>query len=380
MDDKSADKQKGVLLSWIVSVIAALIFGILGYQLLHYFLNLHIVDLSPKQLFFVIPTVIVIFAGIGFLLGGIFLKVIYFFTSWAETALAGVPVSDILVGLVGLIIGLIIAALLSFSFSDLPGVGSYLPVLLSVVFGYMGLSIALRKKEEIQRFFSGISRLREMITDKFKKAKQEECVDSPESSIKILDTSVIIDGRLVDIVRTGFLEGLLVVPRFVLVELQRIADSTDPIKRSRGRRGLEILRKLREMPNSCVIIDDTSLKSLGVDNVDEGLVKLAEKLSASILTTDYNLNNIAQIEGIKVLNVNELSNALKPVVVPGEELEIEVLREGKEPRQGVGYMEDGTMVVVEDGVSYIGKRITIVVTSILQTPAGRIVFGKPKRR
>ncbi len=196
---------------------------------------------------------------------------------------------------------------------------------------------------------------------------------------KILDTSVIIDGRILDVARTGFLEGLVIIPRFVLLELQAVADSTDPARRTRGRRGLDVVNELQRLQDLQIEIADMTLKVLKAESVDSGLVALAENIGGQILTTDYNLNKIAQIQGIRVLNVNDLANALKPMLLPGETIIIDVIREGKEPHQGVGYLDDGTMFVVEDGENYIGKRVEVVVTSMLQTSAGRMVFGRFRR-
>jgi uncharacterized protein YacL len=199
------------------------------------------------------------------------------------------------------------------------------------------------------------------------------------STIKVLDTSVIIDGRILEISATGFLEGPFILPRFILNELQSIADSSDPTRRTKGRRGLDIINEIQQLSDVSVQIIETTLKDLDVGSVDEGLVALAKELGARVVTTDYNLNKIAQIQGISVLNVNELANALKPTLLPGEAITVDVLREGKEPQQGVGYLDDGTMIVVEDGESYIGKRIEVVVTSMLQTAAGRMVFGRIRK-
>jgi uncharacterized protein YacL len=175
------------------------------------------------------------------------------------------------------------------------------------------------------------------------------------------------------------MEGVLVLPRFVLLELQAVADSTDPARRTRGRRGLDVVNELQKLSSLDVEIMEVTLKQLKVETVDSGLVALAQQIGGEILTTDYNLNKIAQIQGITVLNVNDLANAMKPMLLPGESIIVDVIREGKEPHQGVGYLDDGTMLVVEDGENYIGKRVEVVVTSMLQTSAGRMVFGRIRR-
>jgi uncharacterized protein YacL len=193
---------------------------------------------------------------------------------------------------------------------------------------------------------------------------------------KVVDTSVIVDGRILEIIESGFLEGTLVVPRFVLRELQTIADSVDALKRTRGRRGLEVLNRLQELRP--LDISERDYADLPSGNVDAKLVRLAKDLNALLVTNDYNLNRVASVEGVGVLNINELANAVKPVVLPGEELHVQVIREGKEAHQGVGYLDDGTMIVVEHGRRLIGEQTDVVVTSVLQTVAGRMIFARPK--
>lgn len=196
-------------------------------------------------------------------------------------------------------------------------------------------------------------------------------------SLKILDTSVIIDGRIADIVETRFIEGVLVVPKFVLDELQQIADSSDSVKRSRGRRGLDVLNRLKKDRETLLRITDQDFPE--ISDVDSKLVKLAKVLDAKILTNDFNLYKVAQLQGVQVLNINQLTNALKPVVLPGERMKIVVIKEGKDPGQGIGYLDDGTMVVVDSGKKYVGEEIFVTVTSVLQTPAGRMIFAKYER-
>jgi uncharacterized protein YacL len=197
----------------------------------------------------------------------------------------------------------------------------------------------------------------------------------PRGVPKVLDTSVIIDGRVADVIKAGFLEGPLVVPRSVLAELQRIADSSDALRRNRGRRGLDILQRLQQELQAVQVMEDP--REPGVD-VDGRLVAMAKALRGWIVTNDFNLNKVAELQGVRVLNVNELSQALRPVVLPGEELSVQVVKDGKEAGQGIGYLDDGTMVVVEGGRKHIGERFDIVVTSVLQTVAGRMIFGRPK--
>jgi uncharacterized protein YacL len=197
---------------------------------------------------------------------------------------------------------------------------------------------------------------------------------SPDQHYKILDTSVIIDGRIADVCEAGFLDGTLVVPQFVLKELQLVADSTDTMKRNRGRRGLDILQKIQKMSGVSVSISDLDFPD--VREVDSKLIELARRLQGKIVTNDFNLNKVAQLRGVEVLNINELANSLKPVILPGESMKIFILKEGKEPNQGVGYLDDGTMVVVDNAKRLIGKTVDIVITSVLQTTAGKMFFGR----
>jgi len=269
---------------------------------------------------------------------------------------------DVLVALGGLVVGLVIGVLLIYPISFLPFKNASLPLIVTVVCGVLGLVVFMWRKEDIVTIFTGIPRLKPS--------------RGGGNSDKILDTSAIVDGRIADICKTGFVEGNLLVPRFVLRELQQVADSQDPLKRNRGRRGLDILNRMRKEKKVNVKIVDRDFPE--IRDVDAKLIKLAKVLEAKVITNDFNLNKIAELEGVEVLNINDLSNALKPYVLPGEELRIQIIREGKEENQGVGYLDDGTMVVVEDGRRYINTTIDTVVTSVLQTPAGRMIFAKLK--
>lgn len=264
----------------------------------------------------------------------------------------------------GLILGLIMAKLVSDAFS-LATISndalSIIKVTVTLLFCYLGMALGLRGKDEFNIIIPYV-RLR----------RQDQ-----SEEVTLLDTSVIIDGRILDICKTKFLENRIVIPKFVLRELQQIADSTDPIKRQRGRRGLEILNTLKREAGVNITIHEEDIPEL--TEVDAKLVKLAKLLEAKILTVDFNLNRIASFQGIKVLNINELANALKPVVFPGEQMQIKLLKEGKEYNQAVGYLDDGTMVVVEDSRKLIGQEVKVAVTSVLQTQAGRMIFTKLQR-
>jgi len=279
--------------------------------------------------------------------------------------LAKISAVDIVGSVLGLIAGLFIASLLGIAFRELAYVGPYLSIIFSLVFGYIGLVIGYKKRID----FRNMTVKRQ---DKTEKPKGFDKLVSP----KVLDTSVIIDGRIADIYRTGFIEGELVIGNFVLEELRHIADSSDPLKRTRGRRGLDIMNQIREDFAGSVVISDRDYPD--IPEVDSKLLKLAQELNGVVLTNDFNLNKVAQLQQVKVLNINELSNAVKPVLIPGEELTVQVIKEGNVPGQGVAYLDDGTMIVIENGKRFIGKTIQVVVTSVLQTSAGRMIFARYK--
>ncbi len=264
--------------------------------------------------------------------------------------------------LIGTAVGILSGVLLSYySYSFMPvsfptqTIESMFRLFLAFVFGYLGGLVGAKIADAF-----------------FAPARSPFRVGG--RNVKILDTSAIIDGRIADVCETGFFEYTLIVPTFVLKELQHIADSTDPLVRNRGRRGFDVLKRLRENTYVKVRIDNIDFPN--IKEVDEKLIHMAKRMKAKIITTDYNLNQVAKLQGVEVLNINELAKALRPVVLPGEHLEVFVIKRGKEHNQGVGYMDDGTMVVVEDGRPYIGKRVKILVTSLLQAPTGRIIFGR----
>lgn len=269
-------------------------------------------------------------------------------------------------GLTGLIVGLLIAALLGFPLSLLPQPFSQiLPFIGVIVFSYFGVSLFVMRQGDIMGLLGTLS------------GRGEGGSSSSWSNLNrniLLDTSVIIDGRVADIAKTGFLPGTLLIPRFVLNELQYIADSPDGMRRQRGRRGMEVLAELQKLPNILVRISDINVD--GVREVDDKLIVLGKQLKSPVLTNDYNLNRIAELQGVTVLNINELANAVKSVVLPGEILRINIIQEGKEHSQGVGYMDDGTMVVIENGKDYIGEYMEVNITKVLQTAAGRMIFGR----
>jgi uncharacterized protein YacL len=282
-----------------------------------------------------------------------------------EEKLVKLPLTDLLVGCTGLIMGLIIAALVFPSLRELQGYGIWVSMLVTLVLAYSGQRIAYYKKDEFIRLMEGF---------RFSGERRKETKMFEEH--KILDTSVIIDGRIADICKTGFIEGTLVIPEFVLEELQHIADSSDLLKRNRGRRGLDILNKIQKELDVHVLIYEGDFED--ITEVDSKLVKLAKVLQGKVVTNDFNLNKVCELQGVSVLNINDLANAVKPVVLPGEEILVQVIKDGKEFGQGVAYLDDGTMIVVEGGRDFIGATIEVLVTSVLQTSAGRMIFAKPK--
>ena len=297
------------------------------------------------------------------------------FAQELDVSLRKVPLHELICGTIGLVLGLLIAFLISALWSTLnvPVLGTILSILVYIFFGYTGMYIARKKSKDI------VVGLRQMTVSKGgKTAGKNKASRHSQMSPKILDTSVIIDGRIADIMKTGFVEGRIVIPEFVLVELRHIADSSDPLKRNRGRRGLDILNKIQSQ-YGVEIYNTDSEKSLNeIPEVDAKLLQLALNMGGKVVTNDYNLNQVASIKGVSVLNINELANTLKPVVLPGEEMVLTPVREGKENSQALAYLDDGTMIVVEGGKRHIGREITTVVTSVLQTSAGRMIFAKPK--
>ena len=328
--------------SWILRILLLVICGISGYALTQ-----GISSSPPNPLLGVI--------------GGL---VIAAFTLLAEKGLKKIPLRSLLGGFIGLILGILVANLLSNVF--FPNLYTQEQIILPLlcflygVCGYIGLKIGFRKGEEFHvpgwKPFS-------------KNAPHSE-------NTKILDTSVIIDGRIADNTETGFVEGTLIIPQFVLNELQHIADSSDSIKRTRGKRGLEVLHHIQKQAGVDVRIVDKDFPA--VKEVDSKLIELAKEVHGKIITNDSNLNKVAQLQGFEVLNINELANSLKPVVLPGEEITVKILKEGKEMGQGVAYLDDGTMIVVDNGRRQMGKTIDVIVTSVLQTPAGRMIFARLK--
>ena len=354
-----------------------------------------------------------VFGGIGgWFVSPFFVRKLGNFSAFVEKNLSKMPINDVIAGAIGLAIGLIIADLLGNAFSRIPYVGNYIPIVFSIVLGYLGIHLTIKKRKEIAGSFEFVPRvlkdvLRSRDSEKKSKSKTEQTEIQSENisaenfetqvaenipvehkvsllkvkpdktkNYKIFDTNIIIDGRIADICKTGFLEGTMLIPVFVLEELQHIADSPNSLRRVRGRRGLDILQKMRD--DETLNVEVMNIDFEDIPEVDSKLVRLAQKVEGKIITNDFNLNKVAQLRGVEVLNINELSNAVKPVVIPGEIMRVQVVKDGKEPGQGVAYLDDGTMIVVENGHKYLSRTIAVEVTSALQTSAGRMIFAKPQ--
>ncbi|MBM7650381.1 uncharacterized protein YacL [Bacillus ectoiniformans] len=292
------------------------------------------------------------------------------FVKWLEDRIVNAPLTDILSGSLGLVLGLIVAFLMGIPLNsiEIPIINTVAPIFLTILLGYLGFQVGFKKRDELTGLF--------MLNKNKKKDTEIEETGIKRQSYKILDTSVIIDGRIADICQTGFLDGVIIIPHFVLEELQHIADSSDTLKRTKGRRGLDILNRIqKDIP---VDVEITERDFEDIQEVDSKLVKLAKEMNGIVVTNDFNLNKVCEFQNVRVLNINDLANAVKPVVIPGEEMQVLVIKDGKEQKQGIAYLDDGTMIVVEEGRDYIGKQIEVIVTSVLQTSAGRMIFAKPK--
>lgn len=382
----------------IIRYVIALLVGIMGYMLTNNFMPL----LSPMIDYRFLDTGIfglsilkiltlalggLIGAGIGYAISAFIIYQGMRLSKSFERILLHVPSQDLIAGTGGLLLGLIIANLIGLAFYRVPIIGSYIPILLSALFGYMGMRLASRKGPELYNNWAQNRMAAKETKDKDKSTKGKgrknevaaAATTEPEavgSIPKLLDTSVIIDGRIQELCATGFLEGPLVVPLFVLEELQRISDSSDTLKRNRGRRGLDILQEMqhKDLIPIKVIPDDYE----DITEVDSKLMRLALERSWKIITNDFNLNKVAVLQGISVLNLNDLANALKPVLIAGEWIRVQVIKVGKEDNQGVAYLDDGTMIVIENGAEFVDMVIDVMVTSVLQTSAGRMIFARAK--
>jgi uncharacterized protein YacL len=353
------------LLAKVFRFVLALIGFAIGYSIFSHF------QVIPSALFpqwgYDIPAIVgaFLFGLICFLFAPLVSTTLGNLGHWLERALLVVPGQDMVAGTVGIIIGLLIGTLLTYPFRVIPFIGDYLPIISNLLLAWVGMMVAIKKREDILGMFR-LSRT----------SAEGSAKEKGAGLVKILDTSVIIDGRIADICDAGFLDGKIVIPSFVLEELRHIADSSDALKRNRGRRGLDILNRIQKEINIPVhVVDDNEDEGL---EVDSRLVKLAQRMGGKVVTNDYNLNKVCELQRVPVLNINELANAVKPVVLPGEEMDVQIIKDGKESGQGIAYLDDGTMIVVDGGRSYIGDEIPVLVTSVLQTAAGRMIFARLK--
>jgi uncharacterized protein YacL len=353
------------LLRFVFMAVFAVAGFLLGREAYEHLISLHVAN----QGWLIALTIVVPVAGavIGIFVAPIVQSLFEVELDEVERAMDRLSPGQILGGAIGLIVGLLVAFLLKnvlFEFVSGAGrAGAYVAIVAYIVISIFAAILGARLGAK--QGTAGLGRGNAL----------EPALAAPKQKIKLIDTSVIVDGRVLDIVETGFLEGPFVLPRFVLRELQLIADSADPMKRTRGRRGLEVLSKLQES----VVLEIVDQDYADLSGVDAKLVRMARERGAKLITNDYNLNRVAHVEGVDVLNVNELAGAVKPVVLPGEELHVAIVRDGKEAHQGVGYLDDGTMIVVENGRRLIGEEADVTVTSVLQTVAGRMIFAKIKR-
>ncbi|WP_368489114.1 PIN/TRAM domain-containing protein [Clostridium sp. BJN0013] len=338
-----------------------------------YFTQIFYVSDNPvkKILFLILLTLF--FGIILFLISPWINSIIMKIMDYIEKRIQKLPATEILLGVVGALTGLLISVVFLNLLAKVPIVGAMLAVVVAVLMAALGANIAIRKREELMSLLSNVGYRRFQGSSKDKKIK-DECKQKVYP--KVLDTSVIIDGRIFDICQTGFVEGPLIIPDFVLAELRHIADSSDGLKRTRGRRGLDVLNKIQKELNIDVQIYEKDFPNIA--EVDSKLLKLSQVLNGKVVTNDYNLNKVAEFQGVPVLNINELANAVKPVVLPGEEMNVQIIKDGKESGQGIAYLDDGTMIVIEGGKRSIGETKDVVVTSVLQTAAGRMIFAKQK--
>lgn len=379
----------------IARIIIAALGLLLGYSLMRLLLQTGVIHIENNILQVVAYIVLMLILGASmYLLSGKIMGGVVSILDGAERTLADIPPSDIVFGAVGLLFGLILSFFISYPLRSLEIpffgniIGLILMIVIYVVLGTVGARLSLRYKEDVIKLFSpkfeGLNhekRKSHLSKKELRQRKQamgmKEINKNTEFSVvKTLDTSVLIDGRVASIVDSGFLEGTLIIPEFVLEELQFIADSADDLKRERGRRGLDIVKRLQDSKKVEIIISDIDYED--TSEVDIKLLKLTKDLDGRVMTNDYNLNKVASVQGIPVLNVNDLANAVKTVVIPGEQMRVNIIKEGKEKKQGVAYLDDGTMIVVEDAKDLIGEEIKVVVTTVLQTAAGKMIFAKPQ--
>lgn len=350
------------MLNRIIKISFSILGAVTGFTILNtiYISNALSMGENFRVLIFVFCSLV--FCALFYFMAAKIIEFVGTFTDKVENRIQNITLSELFICTMGLIVGLIVANLISIPIIRIQIIGVPFAVIINILFGFIGVGVSLRKRNEnIFEFF---------------KDSKGSSRETGSKVPKILDTSTIIDGRILDICSAGFLEGEIVIPSFVLEELRHIADSADALRRARGRRGLDILNLLQRDSKHSVRIDESDYHD---SEADEKLLKASLKLKGKLVTIDYNLSKVAELKGIQVLNINDLANAVKPIALPGEEMDVQVVKDGKENGQGIGYLEDGTMIVVEGGKKYLGETIHVMVTSVLQTSAGRMVFAKPNK-
>ncbi|KGF47683.1 DNA-binding protein [Veillonella montpellierensis DNF00314] len=372
----------------LLRYVIAILIGIMGFMVVDSVMPMLSPIIAMKFLNFGILGVSAV-KIIAILLGGVIGGIIGYIVSASillqglhiskilERILSRIPSKDLIAGAIGLLFGLIIANLIGVAFYRVPFVGPYIPIVLSAILGYLGVKLMVQKGPTLYSTWienKNAHKTRELtVTDELLKGSAKKRFTA-QTVAKLIDTSVIIDGRIKELCKTGFIEGPLVIPVFVLEELQLIADSSDSLKRTRGRRGLDMLREMQELNIIDIIIINDDYPE--IQEVDTKLMRLALDKHLKLLTTDFNLNKVASLQGIHVLNLNELANAMKSSLVSGEWIRVDIIKAGKEDNQGIAYLDDGTMIVIEDGGPYIHQSIDVMVTSILQTNAGKMIFAR----
>ncbi|HHW01138.1 MAG TPA: TRAM domain-containing protein [Clostridiaceae bacterium] len=351
------------MLNSVIKISFALVGAITGYTLTRTIVITQFANVIPEFQIIIYLIVSLLAAFLFYTTGNKIIEIVLDTLNKIEAYIQKMTLYELLIDSVGLIVGLIVANLVIIPVTKLNIIGVPISILINILFGCIGLAIAANKKDE----------------SPFEHFKRKNTISKNGKNAygpKILDTSAIIDGRIVDIYRSGFIEGEIIIPSFVLEELRHIADSADSIKRNRGRRGLDVLSTLQKELDCPVRIETIEISPNS--EVDSALLKAAEKLGGKVVTVDYNLNKVASLQGVPVLNVNELANAVKPIALPGEDMTVQVIKDGKENGQGIGYLDDGTMIVIDGGRRHIGENVSVTVTSVLQTAAGRMIFAKPK--
>lgn len=351
------------VLNNVIKISFASVGAITGYTLIRTIVVTQHINMIPGFQIVIYVTASVVAAFLFYTTGNKVIEVVLDVLNKAETHIQRMTLYELLIDSVGLIVGLIVANLITIPIVKVDIIGVPLSIIANIIFACVGVGIASNKKNEA-------------LLDSFKGKGSIPKSSKSAPGPKVLDTSAIIDGRIVDIYRSGFIEGEIIIPSFVLEELRHIADSSDSLKRNKGRRGLDVLNMLQKDLDCPVRIEDIEMPANS--EVDSELLRAAKKLNGKVVTVDYNLNKVASFQGVPVLNVNELNNAVKPIALPGEDMTIQVIKDGKENGQGIGYLDDGTMIVVDGGRRHIGENVSVTVTSVLQTAAGRMIFAKPK--